>query len=80
MISYLLVRTGPNRNRGTEPMVKTTRAQRIALLKLYNRTDKTRTYRDFRKTVLATYYMGGTVMVPFHSMWVGIEPDGYAHS
>ena len=61
-------------------MVKTTRAQRIALLKLYNRTERTVSYREFRKTVLATYFMGGTVMVPFFTMWVGIEPDGYAHS
>ena len=61
-------------------MVKTTRAQRVALLRLYNRTEKTVSYRDFRKTVLATYFLGGCVMVPFSGLWVGIEPDGYAHS
>ncbi len=61
-------------------MVKTTRAQRIALFRIYNRTDRTQTYREFRKTVLATYFMGGCVMVPFAGLWVGIEADGYAHS
>lgn len=61
-------------------MVKTTRPQRIALFRLYNRTDKTKTYREFRKTVLATYFLGGCVMVPVAGIWIGIESDGYAHS
>ena len=58
-------------------MVKTTKAQRVALLRVYNRTEKTVSYREFRKTVQNGY---GCIMLPFFSMWLGIEPDGYTHS
>jgi hypothetical protein len=83
-------------------MVKTTRAQRVALKKIYMRdTDHPlykkwiggcskcgagadlnthyMTYREFRETI--TPYPGGDcIMVPWYSMWLGIEKDGYVHS
>lgn len=65
-------------------MIKTTRAQREALKRVYNRIDSARKpsqrplpYRTFRKTV-----QGGPdcIMVPFAGMWLGIEHDGHTHS
>lgn len=70
-------------------MIRTTKAQRQALLRVYRRVveaDRSSmnagqyqrfTYRAFRRTVQPG---PGCVMVPFASMWLGIEPDGYTHS
>jgi len=70
-------------------MIKTTRLQREALLRVYRRTmaecrDRMTqqqymqfSYRAFRRTVQPG---PGCVMVPFAGMWLGIEPDGYTHS
>ena len=89
-------------------MVKTTRAQREALFKIFQRdfpswiTPTTRhegTYcrhcwkwsspeivkvpslqwRRFRKQV-RPFIGDSCVMVPWKSMWLGIEQDGYTHS
>lgn len=75
-------------------MVKTTKAQRKALARLYGRIladwqeqpigDEPKlvppTYRDFRKKVQPTIGCDDAVMVPYAGMWVGIETDGLAHS
>ncbi len=37
-------------------------------------------YRRFRRQVTPYFDGSGCVMVPFHSMWLGIEVDGYTHS
>lgn len=37
------------------------------------------TYRQFRKTVRHPIAMD-CVMIPYNGMWLGIEPDGYAHT
>jgi hypothetical protein len=70
-------------------MVKTTRQQREALVRVYRRAVNAQriamtaqvyrdfTYRAFRKTVQPG---PGCIMVPFAGMWLGIEPDGYTHS
>jgi hypothetical protein len=70
-------------------MIKTTRAQREALRRVYRRAleDQRRsmsqpeyisfTYRKFRETVQPG---PGCIMVPFASIWLGIEPDGHTHS
>lgn len=63
-------------------MVKTTKAQRKALKRVYLRQVETRAdpglvYREFRKMVEPG---PGCIMVPFAGMWLGIEPDGYTHS
>jgi len=72
-----------------------TRAQRKALKRIYDRTpiyldaacardihhradDYRLTYRGFRRR--AHFGYGGTVMVRWGNMWLGIEPDGYTHS
>lgn len=65
-------------------MVKTTRAQRESLWKLYNRAlnsdhPETRSYKEFRKTVEAGF-LGEYIMVPWAGMVIGIEKDGYTHS
>ena len=65
-------------------MIQTTRAQRLALKRVYDRIVAARRpsqrhmpYRQFRKTVA----MGpDCIMVPFAGMWLGIEPDGHTHS
>lgn len=81
-------------------MVKTTRAQREALFKVFQRDfpnwvspGKRRAhasneivpvptiqYRRFRAKVRPLVGGGGCVMVPWASMWLGIETDGYTHS
>ena len=56
--------------------MKLTRAQRVALKEVFDRTNGTN-YLVFRRTVLPG---PGCIMVPFAGMWLGIEPDGYTHS
>ena len=64
-------------------MLKTTRAQREALRRVYLRSAKPVygvlpvAYREFRRTVQPG---PGCIMVPYCGMWLGIEPDGYTHS
>lgn len=65
-----------------------TRPQRVALAKLYRRYygDTPRSafhglslvsYCAFRRSVLPG---PKCIMVRWNGMWIGIEPDGYAHS
>ena len=54
-----------------------TKLQRKALFRVYNRTDKTVAYRQFRRKVEPG---PGCIMVPFCGLYLGIEPDGYCHS
>ena len=69
-------------------MTKTTREQREALRRVYLRIEPRvantivykPTYRQFRKTVQPTFGCDGAVTVPFASMWLCIEKDGYCHS
>ena len=60
-------------------MVKLTKAQRVALYRVWMRLDGPQpiSYQAFRRMVLPG---PGCIMVPFCSMWLGIEPDGYTHS
>jgi len=67
-------------------MTRTTKPQRQALWRVYQRIEQTdayagiMTYRRFRKTVQPTFGCDGAVTVPFASMWLCIERDGYTHS
>ena len=67
-----------------------TKAQRVALKKVYDRKplfltsyygmDTTRQgYLGFRRMVQPEL-CGSAIMVPWCGMWLGIEPDGYTHS
>jgi len=64
-------------------MVKTTRAQRESLFRIWTREREAvarypaLSYRRFRAYVRPG---PGCIMVPFAGMWLGIEPDGYTHS
>jgi hypothetical protein len=67
-------------------MIKTTRAQRVALKQKWDQLraadiwhDK-RSYRQFRKSVHGSFDKSGCIMVQWCGMWVGIERDGYAHT
>jgi hypothetical protein len=74
-------------------MVTTTKAQRQALKRLYDRQLASiaeaikrseqpkgpRTYRALRKSIRPGFG-GDYVMVPLWGMWLGIEADGYTHS
>ena len=58
---------------------KLTRAQRVALLKVYNRDRSVAlTYRAFRNRV--TGGRGDYIVLPWKGMMLGIETDGYVHS
>jgi hypothetical protein len=59
-------------------MITLTKAQRIALYKVWQRpVEDKKSYKEFRKSV-----QGGWdyVMVQWCGMWLGIEKDGYTHS
>lgn len=56
--------------------MKITKAQRIALKKVFDRTDL-KNYRAFRRTVVQGW---DCIMVPVFGMWLGVEPCGYTHS
>lgn len=72
-------------------MIKTNRAQRLALKQVFDRQplcapnnhavrckhERPISYREFRKTVQGGW---GCIMVKWCGMWLGIEPDGYTHS
>ncbi len=66
-------------------MIKTTREQRETLKRKLMEENYVRkmafrpplTYRQFRRSVEASF---GYIMVPFKGQWLGIEPDGYAHT
>jgi len=57
-----------------------TKAQRLALKRIYLRLEFPPPYKVFRRRVQPTFCMDGCVMVEFHTMWLGIEKDGYTHS
>lgn len=72
-------------------MTRTTKAQRVALKRVFDRApifvsimDAQRgcalTYRQFRAMVQPTFGMDGAVVVPWAGMWLAIEADGYVHS
>jgi hypothetical protein len=74
-------------------MIRTTRAQRVALFRVFQRDNASRIspgrdeygkcatddYRAFLRTV-RPYFGGECIMVPRWGMWLGIERDGYTHS
>ena len=72
-------------------MVITTREQREAIKRIYDRApqfettvdaynNKPMSYRTFRKTVQPTFGCDGAVVVHWANMWLCIEKDGYTHS
>lgn len=66
-------------------MVKTTRLQREALKRVFDRcpiieNDRQITYCQFRKSVQPLFGGDGCILVKWAGMWLGIEPDGYTHS
>jgi hypothetical protein len=61
-------------------MVRTTKAQRQALKRLYDREPMLVTYRQFRQRLQGTFGSDKCVMVKWCGMWIGIEEDGYTHS
>jgi hypothetical protein len=66
-------------------MITTTKDQRIALKRIYNRAPividgAAATYKQFRKTVQPTFGMDHAVVVRWMNMWLAIERDGYTHS
>ncbi len=77
-------------------MVRTTRAQRVALKRVFDRGpiysdfDTLRYRREFRdrfckrltyRQFRKSVHVGsGCIMIHWCGMWLGIEPDGYTHS
>jgi hypothetical protein len=66
-------------------MTKTTRPQRQSILKFYRRAPIIEkghrlTYREFRARALPTIGCDGAVALPWASMVLCIERDGYTHS
>ena len=61
-------------------MTKTTRAQRIAIMRKWTQDANGLTYRQFRLKVSPTFGMDGAIVLPWCGMWLAIEQDGYTHS
>lgn len=61
-------------------MTKTTRQQRLAIKRLYDRATTRGDYRSFRAQVQPTFGLDGAIVIPWCGMWVCIETDGYAHT
>lgn len=63
-------------------MIKTTKAQRHAILRYWLRDGSHRgmTYKEFRRTVQPTFGCDGAVVLQWCGMWVCIEKDGYGHT
>lgn len=59
-------------------MVKTTKAQRVAIAKYAGRMELP--YRAVRMTISPTFGCDGAVVLPYYGMFICIERDGYAHS
>lgn len=54
-----------------------TKNQRTSLLNLWRRNNQSKSYRQFRQSVM---YCGNYIMVAWCNMFVGIELDGHTHS
>jgi len=61
-------------------MVRTTKEQRKAIKRVFDRLPAEATYRDFRKLVQPTFGCDGAVALPWCGMWLLVEQDGYCHS
>ena len=62
-------------------MIKTTRAQREALKRVFDRWKPAKSYREWRKTCVHGYFGDPScIIVDVGTMWLGIEKDGYTHS
>jgi hypothetical protein len=59
-------------------MITTTKAQRVAIAKYARRMELP--YKQVRLTIRSTYGCDGAVVLPYYSMFICIERDGYAHS
>ena len=57
-----------------------TKAQRHALYRVWMRDETIApSYLAFRRQVIPSAMMD-CIMILWHGMWLGIEPDGYTHS
>jgi hypothetical protein len=62
-------------------MTRTTRAQRVALKRLYDRWEvPLMSYKRFRQGLSPTFGCNGAVVIDWCHMWICIEQDGYSHS
>lgn len=59
--------------------MKLTKAQQQALYRVWRHQKPDMTYLTFRRSAIPELY-GAAVMVHVNGMWIGIEPDGHAHS
>jgi hypothetical protein len=57
--------------------MKITKAQQIAIKRIYDRKDLGISYLQFRRSVQHGF---DCLMVEWSGMWLGIESDGYTHS
>ena len=62
-------------------MVRTTKAQRKALKRMYDRWEvPLMSYKAFRLGLRPTFGCDGAVAIEWCRMWLCIEHDGYTHS
>lgn len=61
-------------------MTLTTKAQRRAIFKAWQRLEGRMTYRALRRLAQPTIGCDGAVVLPWCGMFLCIEQDGYTHS
>lgn len=62
-------------------MLRLTKAQSKALLRLYRRAEApAESFLTFRRKARPMFDRSGGIMIHWCGMWLGIEPDGYCHS
>lgn len=61
-------------------MAKLTKAQQRAVAQVYRRTPLPLSYLAFRRRVMPMFGGNGAVVLPWSTMFLAIEPDGYTHS
>jgi len=59
--------------------MKLTKEQQKSLYRVWKHQNPGVSYLAFRRSVVPELY-GKAIMVKANSMWIGVEPDGYAHS
>lgn len=76
---WLVERIEALRLRARRKLVKTTKAQRVALKRLWKRSH-VGSYRRLRERVEDTLGRDGAIAVRCHEAWLCIDPDGHTHA
>ena len=73
--------TATHQHHNIEDKMALTKAQQLKLREIWCKPGTEGfTYLQFRRTVQQGAFLDNVCMVPWCGMWIGIEPDGHAHT